>query len=298
MTMLPKRVPQVPYVHHRIRLGDDVALAAQVVGKGPTVIVANGIGLTTPVLDFLVDHLCARYRVVCWDYRGAGHSRLLRQGAPLGMARHAADALAVLDHLEVDRAAVVGWSMGVPVGLEMIRQAPDRIAGLAALFGSPGPPFRAAFPWPMAAAAEGSFALAERLPWPTMAVVRLSKTLPPMAWMVCHAIRFTGHRTHRELFHRCVANVVEAEPAAYLRTLMHLLEHDARGVLPTVRCPVLAVAGTDDWVTPPVAALEIAERARRARWLLLPDTSHFGPLEDGPRLWRAIDELLAESLSS
>lgn len=59
---------------------------------------------------------------------------------------------------------------------------------------------------------------------------------------------------------------------------------------------MLTVAGSDDWVTPPAAALEIAQRTPGAHWLLLPDTSHFGPLEEGPRLWRAIDELLSASL--
>jgi pimeloyl-ACP methyl ester carboxylesterase len=284
-------------VHHRIPIGDDVILAAQVVGEGPTVLIANGIGLTVPVLDFLVDHLRHRYRVISWDYRGAGRSRLLRSGAALDMGRHAADALAVLDYFEVAHAAIVGWSMGVPVGLEMIRSAPDRVAGLAALFGSPGPPFRAGFPAPLAAAAEGAFGLSERLPWPLMAAVRLSKTIRPLAWHVCYGIRFTGHRTHRDLFHCCVANVVQADSAAYLRTLMHLLEHDARDVLSEVQCPVLAAAGTDDWVTPPAAAQEIAQRTSGARWLLLPDTSHFGPLEEGPRLWRAIDDLLGEAFA-
>lgn len=290
--MLPVKLPRVPYVHHRIPIDDEAILAAQVVGEGPPVLIANGIGLTVPVLDFLVDHLRPRYRVICWDYRGSGHSRLLRSDAPLDMPSHAADALKVLDYFEATQAAVVGWSMGVPVGLEMIRRAPERVRGLAALFGSPGPPFRAAFPGPLASLAEGSFGLAERIPGPLMTLVRLSKTVRPLAWNVCYGIRFTGHRTHRELFHCCVANVVEADSSAYLRTLMHLLEHDARDVLPTVRCPVLAVAGTDDWVTPPAAAQELAERTPHARWLLLPDTSHFGPLEEGPRLYPALDELL------
>jgi pimeloyl-ACP methyl ester carboxylesterase len=295
VTELPTELPHVPYVHHRVRIDDDVVLAAQVVGAGPTVLVANGIGLTTPVLDFLVDHLRRSHRVICWDYRGAGRSRLLRDDAPLHMPRHAEDALALLRYFQVDAAAVVGWSMGVPVGLEMIRRDPRRVVGLAALFGSPGPPFRAAFPDPLANVAEGSFAVAERWPSPLMATVRLSKIVKPLAWNVCYGIRFTGHRTHRHLFHCCVANVVQADSAAYLRTLMHLLEHDSRDVLDRVGCPVLAVAGTDDWVTPLQAALEIARRVREARWLLLPDTSHFGPLEEGPRLYRAIDELLGRS---
>jgi pimeloyl-ACP methyl ester carboxylesterase len=295
METLPRELPAIPYARERVRSSDGVVLAVQHVGDGPTVLLANGIGLTEPVLDFLVDHLRTRYRVVLWDYRGAGRSRLERDGAELSMARHATDGLEVLDGLGESRAVVLGWSMGVPVGLEMIRSAPERVAGLGALFGSPGPPFRAAFPDPLAATAERSFAITERVPWPTLLAVQVGSTIPPLAWAFCASIRFVGLRAHRELFHRCVQSVREADRQAYFRTLNHLLEHDARDVLPLVRCPVLVVTGSNDWVTPPDAAEEMAKQTPGARLLVLPHTSHFGPIEHGPALWRAIDELLTQA---
>ena len=115
---------------------------------------------------------------------------------------------------------------------------------------------------------------------------------------MCRGIRFVGHRAQRELFHCCVLNVIQADGAAYFRTLMELLEHDARDVLPTMRCPMLVATGIGDWVTPPDAAQEMAELAPGARLLILPDTSHFGPIEHGPDLWRAIDELLERSFDA
>jgi pimeloyl-ACP methyl ester carboxylesterase len=292
---LPERPPLIAYQHFRMRTDDGVTLGVQSVGQGPPVLVANGIGLTVPVLDFLVDHLRLRHRVILWDYRGAGSSRLASRSADVSMTRHARDALHVLDGLRVPRAAVIGWSMGVTVGLEMLRLAPERVAGLAALFGSSSPPFRGALPEPVAQAIALGFRLTRRVSLPAHLLVRLGQAVPPLAWVVCSAVRFVGPRTHRGLFQRCVDHVAGAQRQAYFRMLIDLLQYDSRELLPRIRCPVLVVSGGDDWVVPPVVGREMATRIAGARQLVLERTSHFGVMEHGEGLWQPIDELLASA---
>jgi pimeloyl-ACP methyl ester carboxylesterase len=294
---LPEAPPPIPYEHFRMRTDDGVGLAVQAVGEGPPVLVANGIGLTVPVLDFLVDHLRLRHRVILWDYRGAGHSHLPSQATDVSMARHARDALCVLDGLRVPRAAVVGWSMGVTVGLEMIRLGSERVAGLGALFGSASPPFRGAVPEPIAQAIELSFRLSRHAPLPAHLVVRLGRAVPPLAWLACSAVAFVGPRTHRALFERCVENVAGADRHAYFRMLVDLLRYDAREMLPRIRCPVLVVAGCDDWVIPPVVGREMVARIPGAKLLVLEHTSHFGVMEHGAELWGPLSELLERAFA-
>jgi 3-oxoadipate enol-lactonase len=266
----------------------------QTTGRGPPILLANGLGLSAGVLERLVGHLRERHLAVLWDYRGVGTSNHLPVRAPaLSMERHARDGLAVLDALGIERAVVVGWSMGVTVGLEMIRQAPERVLGLAALFGSAGPPFRSAFSSRVADLVEGGFAASATVPSPVWLPVLLGKAVPPIGWWVSRAVGFTGPRTPRGLYERCVRFVGSAEAHHYLGMLQRLLEHDARGVLPAVRCPTLVVAGDRDWVTPLIAAHEMADRIAGARLVVLEDTSHFGVMEHGPALWQPLDELLA-----
>lgn len=277
----------------RVLTDDGLWLAAQSTGAGPPVLVCNGIGLTVHVLERLVGHLRARNRVVCWDYRGSEGSPLPAPDADVSMARHARDAALVMDHFGLERAAVVAWSMGVPVALELARMAPSRVAGLAALFGSAGPPFRADLPPWAADAIELWWAAAAKVPRLANHLVRLGEAFPPLAWLVCRSVRFAGARTPRHTFQRCVRDHAASEPAAYLRMLRHLVEHDARDVLARLRCPVVVVAGDGDWVTPPAAASEMAARTAGARLVVLPHTSHFGILEHGPALWEPLDEWLA-----
>jgi pimeloyl-ACP methyl ester carboxylesterase len=256
---------------------------------------ANGIGVTIPGLDLIADHLRSRHRVISWDYRGIGTSRIERAALDLSIGRHAADALCILTALGGPGAVVLGWSMGVQLGLEIIRQAPERVAGFGALFGSPAKPFRAGFSDPVAMAIELNFLFSLLFPWPAQAMLAIGAAIPSLAWRICTLSGFVGQRAHRELFHRNVCSVARADKSAYFGTMVHLVEHDARDVLPHVRCPVLIVAGSDDRVTPPHAAEEMASQLSDAQLVVLPNTSHFGVIEQTSALWKPIDQLLERS---
>jgi len=286
--------PKVAYDYHRVVTEDGAVLQAQSTGEGPAVLLANGIGVSVPGLDVVVEHLRHRYRCVLWDYRGLGESRLPDLDADVSMPRHAADGLAVLDALGIERAAVLGWSMGVQVGLEIIRAAQSRVTAFGALFGAHGRPFQLAFPAPFAAALHALVHGSAAAPWGGTALLRLGASLPPVAWFICNGIGFVGDRADRDLFHRDVQVVSRNHTRTYFRVLVELMHHDASDMLPTVACPTLVAAGTEDWVTPPEVGEAMAAAIPGARLLILPETSHFGVIEHGPDLLTPVDELLAQ----
>ncbi|MGW0804017.1 alpha/beta fold hydrolase [Nonomuraea sp. NPDC002799] len=74
--------------------------------------------------------LAERYRVIRYDWRGQG-----RSGDAEGEVCHHEDLLAVMDALGVERAALVGGSMGGAYATEAALAAPSRVAALA-LIGS------------------------------------------------------------------------------------------------------------------------------------------------------------------
>jgi len=288
-------MPKVPYTHHRVTTDDGVDLAVQAVGQGPAVVLGNGIGVSKPGLDILADYLRDRYRVICWDYRGVGESWLPDKDVSFAMERHAADALQILDTLGEERAAVLGWSMGVPVGLEMIRHAPERIAGYGALFGAPGQPFRAAFPRILAEAVHLGVRSSTVNPWPAQAVLSLGVALPPVAWAVCSTLRFVGPWAHADTFHANVRSTAGANKTAYFNTMFELIHHDGSDLLPSIGCPSVVVAGEQDWVTPPAAAERMARATPGCELVVLPRTTHFGIIEHGPALWNPVDRMLQKA---
>ncbi|WP_018184176.1 alpha/beta fold hydrolase [Kaistia granuli] len=70
----------------------------------------------------------AGYAVTVIDSRG--HGRSTRDGQPYSYDLLAADVGAVMDELEIPKAAIVGWSDGACTGLVLARSHPERVSGL------------------------------------------------------------------------------------------------------------------------------------------------------------------------
>jgi 3-oxoadipate enol-lactonase len=75
--------------------------------------------------------LAGRYRLVAYQRRGYGQSGPAQ--SPLTIGDQAADCLALMDHLDITRAHLVGHSFGADVALEVARVAPARVHTLALL---------------------------------------------------------------------------------------------------------------------------------------------------------------------
>jgi len=145
--LLPTELDRLvgPMAHRQVRTDDGVELLVQIfypagdasARAAPAVVFANGIGVRFPGAARQMNALrAAGYQTVCWDYRGMGQSVMDDPEGDVSMSRHALDAITILDHLQLERAAFVGWSMGVQVSLEVIRRQPQRVAALVALLGT------------------------------------------------------------------------------------------------------------------------------------------------------------------
>lgn len=97
-------------------------------GAGPAVVLAHGIGGNHAIWYRQIDTLSRSNRVITFDHRGFGLSRDLD-----GRGRDAFidDLTALLDHLGVEKAALVGQSMGAGTCIGIAHRSPGRVAALA-----------------------------------------------------------------------------------------------------------------------------------------------------------------------
>ena len=91
------------------------------------VIAAHGITANSRSWLPVARELGPRAQLVALDLRGRGESRDVP--GPFGIDAHAADVLAVLDHLGVERAVVAGHSMGAYVAARLGAKQPSRVGG-------------------------------------------------------------------------------------------------------------------------------------------------------------------------
>jgi pimeloyl-ACP methyl ester carboxylesterase len=110
----------------RVRVSDSDQLDVWVAGDGEPVVLIHG-AMTRDLLKPLMDELVMkdRYQVIRYGRRGHGGHGL--PGETAGIPGQAADVVAVLDALGVDKAHVAGHSFGAYIALELATQAPDRL---------------------------------------------------------------------------------------------------------------------------------------------------------------------------
>jgi 3-oxoadipate enol-lactonase len=99
-------------------------------GNGPAVLLVHGFTLDARMWDDQVVALRDIATVVRCDLRGYGRSTEPAAGVPY---TNSADLLALLDHLGIDTALLVGSSMGGRIVLETALVAPHRVRGLVLL---------------------------------------------------------------------------------------------------------------------------------------------------------------------
>ena len=109
---------------------NDIQMYYAVFGKGePLLLLHGGLG-NSDYWGNQVPAFAEHYRVIVADSRG--HGRSTRSGQPYSYQLMASDVLALMDHLKIGKAAIVGWSDGGIIGLDLAMNHPERLTRLFA----------------------------------------------------------------------------------------------------------------------------------------------------------------------
>lgn len=106
-------------------------------GRGAPVVLLHGGLANSNYWGGLVPALSAHYRVIVMDSRG--HGRSTRNAEPFGYDLMASDVLGLMDYLKVRKAAIVGWSDGAILGLDIAIHHRERVSKLFAFAANSDP---------------------------------------------------------------------------------------------------------------------------------------------------------------
>ena len=211
-------------------------------GDAPACLLLHGIGNYGRYWDFFADAIAGRLRLVATDARGHGES-----GKPVDgytPDEFVADAVAVLDALAIERALVVGHSMGGTHAIRLAAAHPDRVERLVIVDAG-----TEAMREGSERARRLSLERPERFEYADDALAYLRKTSPGYSEDVYK-------NRMRWLFREDAGDLVWRSSRDALASIMSSRGSDLAEELRTVRCPVLLVRGTRS----NVLSADVAER--------------------------------------
>jgi len=111
---------------------DGARIVYRRIGKGQPLVVLNGFGATSADWDpSFIDRLASSNELILLNNRGIGGS--IDDGQPFDIAKLAADAAHVIEALGIERASVMGWSMGGFIAQALGLNYADRVDKLVLL---------------------------------------------------------------------------------------------------------------------------------------------------------------------
>lgn len=255
-------------------------------GPGRDVLLCPGLGTMPEAWPYLTRPTGDPWLTVhSWYHRGTLGSARPADPARLRLADHVDDALAVLDDAGIERAVVMGWSVGAAVATELATRYPDRVAGLLLVAGAPGDVFggllRGLDTLGVPSELRRHLAeLATRLVRDAGPVLNAVLHRVPVNWLTATVVRHSGVMLPASPTEDVIAagkRFLSHDWGWYGRLALALADEPAPDVT-RVSCPVSVLVGRYDVIADPRYVASSVGALPQARIRVLP-TSHFLPLE-------------------
>ncbi len=252
---------------HSMSTRESGETAYELQGSGPVVALIHGLGLNRAMWQWQLPALVPHFRVLSYDLLGHGESAR-PAGAP-DLVMFSEQLLGVMDHCEIERAAVVGFSLGGMIARRFVLDHPGRVSAMAILH-SPH----------------------DRTPAEREAIlkrVRQTEGSGPSSTADAALERwFTADfRVANPAVMKLVREWIMAnDPAVYPEIYRVLAEGDAeiaQGV-DRIACPTLVMTGEEDLGNSPEMAERMTTLIPDARVVILPGLRHMA-LAEAPLLF-------------
>lgn len=260
----------------------DVTLYYEVHGEGPPLLLVSGLGGGTWSWYEQTPYFREAYRTIVFDNRGAGRSDA--PGGPYRMEELARDACFLMDRLEVEKAPIVGVSMGGMIAQELAFAAPERVRSLVLGCTHCG----------------GEISIS-----PTSEVMRVlmsnegltneeivQKNLP-----VFFSEEFLRNQPERIAEYCRIQNETPRQPDhAYRAQLAAIRSFDTSDRLHGLDIPTLILTGSRDVVIPRENSYLLAELIPGAELVILPGAGHSIQVECAEEFNTIVDHFIRQTL--
>ncbi|MBR28979.1 MAG: 3-oxoadipate enol-lactonase [Rhodobacteraceae bacterium] len=225
---------------------------------GTPVVFSNSLGTDFRIWDDMIARLGPRLRIIRYDTRGHGLSDTPSDACTV--EELADDLAALLDHLEVTRAVIVGLSIGGLVAQALAARRPDLVRALVLM--------------------DTAARIGEPMSWESRIAQVEAEGVASIADGVISKWFSAGFRAHRRTeLAAWRAMLSRTESRGYAACCRALRDADLRESTARISVPVLAICGDEDGATPPAVVEATADLIAGARFELVREAGHLPCIE-------------------
>lgn len=245
--------------------GQAIRSAYSDVGEGPPVFLIHGIGASRHSWDGLVEHLRREFRCISYDLRGHGKSSA--PAPPYSLADLVCDLEALRAELGIDKAHVLGHSLGGMIAPAYARAFPGRVISLGLLSTAAG------------RSADDSASVKA-----VVATMRQKGIGPVLDTLRGRWFTPEFAVSHPEVIAARLRQVLDTDPKVFLTVFDLYAETEMAPWLGEVTAPALVLTGEFDAGCPPRLNRVMAETLPRAELVILSGLRHAILLEAAHRV--------------
>lgn len=264
---------------HVLRNGAEIYYESY--GRGMPLVFLHPVNMNRYAWSGQIFAFARRHRVIVLDHRGHGLSTRPSQG--YGVPDMAADLVAVLDHAEVERAVMVGNSIGGMIALQTALDVPERV--IANCIVSSATDMAPTVPETVFQAYAEDFPKTYGHILGGATSARTKRRLPEVCAYIEDVYRYDANAS-RDVF------------LASMRDPQGLFHWNIRERLRDISQPTLVIAGEEDLMLPPGAAAALAEGIPAAEFKNIAEVGHLYPLEQPTEFNRDLREFLERRLET
>jgi 3-oxoadipate enol-lactonase len=243
-------------------------------GQGSSLLLLHGVGGSHEMWLPIVPQLARSYRVIAADHRGHGASDKPRGQYTVRL--FADDWLALMDALRVDRAHLLGLSMGGAIAMRLAVEAPQRVRSLILVdtWAHPHPEFLAMMRQRIEKLAAGDLAAYAEVAIPQVFSPRYVQANPQ------------AMAEYRQ-------RVARANTDSLRSAIGACMSHDMHGALARIQAPTLVITGSEDRLVPPYHAEYLHRAIPKVSLRVIEGSGHIPHLEAPERFLRVVLEFLS-----
>lgn len=237
--------------------------------QGPWLILSHSLGCDTSMWDAQIPALAERYRVLRYDTRG--HGRSGAGMAPYTLDELAEDAANLMDHLGIEAATWIGFSMGGMIGQTFALKYPGRVQAI------------------VLADTTSQHGATPQSVWDERIRVARAEGIAPLVQPAIGRWFTASYREAQPVGVAAVARVIASTSIeGWTGACAAIASIHTTGDLHRIGCPALVIVGEHDIGTPLAASLEMHRHLPQSTLVVIADAAHMTCIEQPERFNRAL----------